>query len=528
MLFYALTGLINAITSTFLGIVIYFKNRKEAVNQGFSLFCLSVAIWSYGYYFWQVSTNASSALFWTRVLMGGAIFIPFCYFHFVLAFLGKIREKKKFLIFSYFIPFLFLVLDFTPLFVKEVTPELSFQFWPKPGITYHPFLIIWMFYLVYCTYLLSIAYKKSIGIKRVQIKYILSGITIGFIGGSTNYFLWYGIPIPPVGNVLVVAYVLLTAFAIAEYHLMNIQVILSEFLVALVGFILLIDVFLAGSFSTKLLKSGIFISFCYIGYLLIQNVFREIKRREEIERISKDLEKAYKELKKIDESKSEFISIASHQLRTPLTAIKGYISMIHDRTYGIPPEKMEKPLRHIYISAERLIKLVSELLNISRIEAGKVRAELEISSLEYIINSVITELKSLVKEKDLYLEFKKGKEPLPKISIDKEKMRQVILNIIDNAIRYTKEGGITVRCKKKENTYQVKVSDTGEGMTKREISDLFKSFSRGKAGKKGWVEGAGLGLYIAKKYVDMHKGKIWAKSQGKGKGSSFYIELPIQ
>jgi len=252
------------------------------------------------------------------------------------------------------------------------------------------------------------------------------------------------------------------------------------------------------------------------------------KLEEEVEKATKELKKAYRELKKLDEAKSEFISIASHQLRTPLTAIKGYISMIHDRTYGVPPEKMEKPLRHIYISVERLIKLVSELLNISRIEAGKVKAEFEISSLEYIINSVITELKSLVKEKDLYLEFKKGKEPLPKISIDKEKMRQVILNVIDNAIRYTKEGGVTVKCKKKENTYQVKVSDTGEGMTKGEISDLFKSFSRGKAGKKGWVEGAGLGLYIAKKYVDMHKGKIWAKSQGKGKGSTFYIELPIQ
>lgn len=288
-------------------------------------------------------------------------------------------------------------------------------------------------------------------------------------------------------------------------------------------FILTID--LTHLSYTLLIKSLLQVmSFFIVGWLSSGFVKKTLAEQK----ITQKLEKAYRELKKLDEAKSEFISIASHQLRTPLTAIKGYISMIHDRTYGVPPEKMEKPLRHIYISAERLIKLVSELLNISRIEAGKIKTELEISSLEDIINSVITELKSLVKEKDLYLEFKKGKEPLPKISIDKEKMRQVILNIIDNAIRYTKEGGITVRCKKKENTYQVKVSDTGEGMTKREISDLFKSFSRGKAGKKGWVEGAGLGLYIAKKYVDMHKGKIWAKSQGKGKGSSFYIELPIQ
>ena len=105
-------------------------------------------------------------------------------------------------------------------------------------------------------------------------------------------------------------------------------------------------------------------------------------------------------------------------------------------------------------------------------------------------------------------------------------MRQVILNIIDNSIRYTEKGGITIEIKNDKNFLTIIISDTGEGMTKNEIGYLFNSFSRGKAGNRMWSEGAGLGLYIAKKFTQMHYGKIWAKSKGKKQGSTFYIRLP--
>ena len=102
------------------------------------------------------------------------------------------------------------------------------------------------------------------------------------------------------------------------------------------------------------------------------------------------------------------------------------------------------------------------------------------------------------------------------------------MNVLDNAIRYTQEGGITVKLKTQNSKLKIIISDTGEGLTKEEISKLFKSFSRGEAGTKFWTEGAGLGLYLARKFVEMHGGKIWAESEGKGKGSTFYIELPMK
>ena len=252
------------------------------------------------------------------------------------------------------------------------------------------------------------------------------------------------------------------------------------------------------------------------------------KLEKEVNKATRELRKAYRDLKKLDEAKSEFISIASHQLRTPLTAIKGYISLINEKIYGRPPKRMKKPLNNIHTSTERLIKLVGDLLNISRIEAGKVKLNIEKSQLEDIINSVVSELKNLAKEKKLYLKWEKPRKSLPKVLVDKDRIRQVILNVIDNGIRYTERGGITIRYRKGNKISKLIISDTGEGMTKKEISNLFRSFTRGSIGQRTWTEGTGLGLYIAKKFLDLHNGKIWAKSPGKGKGSTFYIELPIE
>lgn len=251
------------------------------------------------------------------------------------------------------------------------------------------------------------------------------------------------------------------------------------------------------------------------------------KLEKEVERATKELRVAYEELKKLDKAKSEFVSIASHQLRTPLTAIKGYISMMREKIYGIPPEKMAKPLENIYTSNERLIKLINDLLNVSRIEAGRMEMNFEKLSLEEIITSVVEELWSVAKERNIYLKFEKLEKPLPKVSADREKIRQVILNVVDNAIRYTEHGGVTVQIQNPKSKIQIIVQDTGAGLTKYELSKMFESFSRGAAGTRLYTQGVGLGLYIARRFVEMHRGKIWAESKGRGKGSTFYIELPI-
>lgn len=518
---FALSGFINGISAVIFGLLVYLKNPRQLINKTFGLMTLAIAIWAFGYGFWLTTQNKELALFWTRILSIGSTFIPIFFLHWIFVLLNLQAKRKQILIFGYILTLIFLSFAFTPFYVKDVAPRLFFPWWPVPGIVYNFYLILGYLGIVsYGGYELIKAYNEAKGDLKKQIQYVLLAMIIGFGGGATNFPLWYGIPLLPYGNFLVFLYPLIFSFAILKYHLFEIRVILTELLIVLMGIILLVLPLLMPSLTLKFLTTAILFLFGIFGYLLIRLTYQEIERREE-------LQKAYEELKKLDVAKSEFISIASHQLRTPLTAIKGYISMMLEKVYGELPEKMKKPLENIYTSNERLIKLINDLLNVSKIEAGKIEINFEKAQIEEIIESVIKELEISAKEKSIYLKFEKPEKLLPKITVDKEKIRHVIMNVIDNAIRYTEKGGVTIELKIVNSKLQIVISDTGAGLTKDEISKMFESFSRGAAGTQLYTEGVGLGLYVAKKFIEMHNGQIWAESPGKNKGSKFFIELPI-
>jgi len=260
-------------------------------------------------------------------------------------------------------------------------------------------------------------------------------------------------------------------------------------------------------------------------YSQVQDLSQNLQKK--VEEQTRELKRAYEELKALDKAKSEFISMASHQLRTPLSAIKGYISMLIEGSYGQISEKTREKLINVFQSNERLIRIVNDLLSISKIELGKMELDLSLCQIEDLIQSCYEEMRIEAEKKGLKFIFEKPKTPLPKIKIDSLKIRQVILNLIDNAIRYTPEGEITIKLQMVNGKLQIVVKDTGEGLTKEEQRDIFEGFTRGSAGIAYFIEGAGLGLYLAKKFLELHQGKIWAESKGKGKGSTFFVELPM-
>jgi signal transduction histidine kinase len=518
---YAFIALLNAVSSLLLGIFIYSQGRKNLTNKTFGLFCFFVTIWSGAYFIWQVSDTAEEALFWSRALMVGAIFISISYFHFILVFLGKLQEKKRYLILGYLISLFFLFANFTSFFVEKVTSKLNFPFWPEPGILYHPFLTIWIFYAAFAIYLLFQEHKKASGKLKTQIRYILFGTIIGYLGGITNYFLWYNVPIPPIGNWTTVFFLGIIAYTIIKEQLFGIRLILTQFLVGIIAIPLFINIFLSKTLFEYTWKSVLLIFFLIAGYLFIKSVLDEIRYKEE-------LQKTYEELKVLDKAKSEFISMASHQLRTPLSATKGYISMIIEGSYGPLSEKIKEKMENVFQSNERLIKIINDLLNISKIELGKMETEIKPTKIEELIQSCYEEMKMEIEKKKLKFIFEKPKISLPKINIDPLKIRQVILNLIDNAIHYTPKGEIEIKAEKINSSIQISVRDTGEGLTEEERRTIFEGFTRGSAGITHFIEGAGLGLYIAKKYIELHRGKIRVESEGKGRGSTFYVELPIR
>lgn len=264
-----------------------------------------------------------------------------------------------------------------------------------------------------------------------------------------------------------------------------------------------------------------------VGWILIRSVRNEIERKEELQKISDSLAIANQRLKELDTAKSEFISIASHQLRTPLTAIKGYISLLLEGSYGKMPAPIQDVLDKIYTINSRLVQLVEDLLNISRIEAGRIQYNFEPTQIEPLVAELVDMFAFTAKNKQLALKIHLPKKTLPKLTIDPNKIKEVVSNLIDNALKYTKKGSVTVSVEAGESAARIIVSDTGIGIHPEEKEKLFEKFIRSKETTKLFVSGTGLGLYVGKNFVEAHGGKIWAESDGPGKGSRFIVELPF-
>ena len=256
-------------------------------------------------------------------------------------------------------------------------------------------------------------------------------------------------------------------------------------------------------------------------------VSRNLALYENLQKVNYDLNEANLHLKALDKAKSEFLSIASHQLRTPVSALKGYLSMMIDGDFGPIPEKINKLLKDLFDSASRLARTINIFLNVSRIEAGRLKLEKKPMQISDLVTSVVTELSSSAQNKGLVLSYEASTTALPLVYADGDKLREVILNLIDNAIKYTPQGSIKVQTLVKDNNLEFSSTDTGVGIDAVEAQALFRKFVRGDGAAQINTGGSGLGLFIAQKIIKEHEGNIWVESAGKGKGSIFKFTVPL-
>ncbi len=235
----------------------------------------------------------------------------------------------------------------------------------------------------------------------------------------------------------------------------------------------------------------------------------------------------YKKAKEVDQMKDEFISMASHELRTPVTIIKGYTSLILDGSYGHADDEVVDSITKIDITAKRLHTLVEDLLNVSRIEQSRMTIELKTQDISKIIEETIEEFKIVVKEKGLELKYNFDQKSLPLILVDADKLRQVLVNIIGNSVKYTQKGSVEIITEVKNGKIlEIKIKDTGIGMATKDRESLFLKFYRIKNKSTENIVGTGLGLWITKKLVNLMKGTISVDSM-EGVGTQFSISFPI-
>jgi signal transduction histidine kinase len=271
------------------------------------------------------------------------------------------------------------------------------------------------------------------------------------------------------------------------------------------------------------------------GISLAQRIILEANEREKLEKTAAELaiateqiQETNEKLEYVDKLKDEFVSLASHELRTPMTAIKSYTWLIINGKAGPLENKAKEYLNRIYISTERLIRLVNEMLNISRIESGKVKLNLESVDIKQLIGEIQKEFQPKAEELGLTWTAEVP-ESLPHLMIDREKIHQVFENLIDNALKYTNKGGsVRIRCVPGTEHIEFSITDTGKGIHPADMPKLFSKFGRLEGSYVSITgSGSGLGLYISKQYVELHRGKIWAYSD-LDKGSTFVFTLPLQ
>jgi signal transduction histidine kinase len=246
----------------------------------------------------------------------------------------------------------------------------------------------------------------------------------------------------------------------------------------------------------------------------------------DLQKINQKLTYANDNLQQLDTAKSEFLSIASHQLRTPLSGIKGYLSMLLEGDFGRLPAPAKKIITELFENSDRMTRLINTFLNISRIEANRLVISKKQIDMVELVRTTVHVFAVVAKKKGLDLKCKLPKKKIM-VSADPDKIKDVLINFIDNSIKYTKKGRVTVIVKATTKNVKISVKDTGMGVAKNDIDKLFEKFTRGTDITKVDTNGSGLGLYIAKKIIEVHNGEAFVSSPGKGKGSEFGFLLPL-
>lgn len=248
--------------------------------------------------------------------------------------------------------------------------------------------------------------------------------------------------------------------------------------------------------------------------------------QQRIDNATRELRRSNAQLQRLDEAKDEFISMASHQLRTPLTSIKGYLSMLIEGDLGEVTKDQKHVLNEAFISSERMVRLIGDFLNVSRLQTGKFVIEKHPVDLAQLVQRELEALESNAAARDMKFVYKKPKN-IPKLELDENKIEQVVMNFADNAIYYAKEKSkITVTLKKVGEFVEFTVKDTGIGVPKADQQHLFTKFYRASNARKARPDGTGVGLFLAKKVIDDHNGSI-VFSSVEGKGSTFGFRLPL-
>ena len=517
----AVTAFVNAGLIAF----IYTRNRTGLTNASFALFVLFLAVWALTILGFRLTLSDALALNLLKLSYVAATLIAASFYVFSIVFPDGSRPGR---VHAVAIVSVTGLLSLALLLPSFLTKSVVHHTWGREVILgaseFGLFAVVFLTLFAGGQLRLWRKYLSAEGVVRVQLGFIAWSVTtIGVIGMHFNLVL----PSPLfqdfryvwTGPIFTSVFATVITYSIFRYRFFNAKAMVAELLVFALWLGMLVRTLLASAESERL-SSGLLLAFSLpVGILLIRSVAQEIRARE-------DLVAANARLVELSRMKSELLSIVSHQLKAPVAVIRGYISMIQEGSLGKVPPTMRAAVDHVAEGGKMLASGIDDYLNVARIEQGRITYDFGDADLRQIVERVVSDFTSAAERKGLRLSFVADDRVAYVTRIDAGKMTEVVSNLLDNAIKYTPHGSIAVKLSRGDESLLLSIEDTGVGIDATILPKLFQKYVRAADASATNAGGTGLGLYVAREYVEAHGGKIWALTRGKGKGATFFVELP--
>ncbi len=515
------------ILSLLIGLFVYFRDRKNLANKILFWSLVPFLIWVFfNILIWASNRSDLIMFLWSiQIMIEPLTYIGMLYLVYVFINKRDVSFNAKLLTAIVYAPLILI----TPTIYSLSGFDLSLCYPIESVYSYYTYVLELSSIIAIALYS-SFRYRREQNLDaKKQILYLSSGVILfllmfasGNIFGSltddwvNSQFGLFGTPI----------FAGFIGYLIVRYRIFNIKLLGAQALVVSLWILIASILFLRTIETVRIIVAATSILLLILGIYLVRSVKREVEQRERIEKQEKALEAANARLKELDQLKSEFVSLATHQIRGPISAIRGYTSMLLEGDYGTIEGGVRESIQTIAASSAALAGIVQDFLDVSRIEQGKMRYEFTVLDFGKLARSVVEELAPAIERKGLRVRLEIPDDVL--VHADAGKLRQVIENLVDNAQKYTQEGTITILMTKTADRATLSVKDTGVGIAPETLPKLFRKFSRAEDASKANLRGTGLGLYVARQLVEAQGGSISAESEGEGKGAIFTVELPLK
>ncbi len=520
---FALSAIAVSVVSMGFGVSVYLSNRSSRMGRLWLIFMVAVSLWGLGLYGVTSAPSAQSALMWQYLLDASSIFIPITYLHFVFDFLNS--KRSRVLTAGWYGAFTLLFLSFTPFFKTGVSMSRFGFYWIDYGSLYILFPLYFVLIAGYATVLLVKAYHRHRHDKlmRGRIRNHLIASAIGFGGGITNFFPQL-FNVYPYGNYFVALYVVFMVYAVLRYRFFNIRIVSAQFFALAIVLFAFFNLFDTASLDVWLLRFGYFVLTSVFGFLLVRSVYREVEQREKLEKLAK-------ELKDTNHRQETIIHFIGHEVKGFLTKDIGTLSMVADGDFGTLTSEGRKFVQEALAAAREGVRSVTGILQAANLKKGTVIYHMRSLDIEPLVKESVSHAQEAAHKKGLTLNMRIDPAAAPYcVKGDAEQLQEhVFRNVIDNAIAYTPHGSVTISLGKNEKGNIVcSIRDTGVGISEEDKRVLFTEGGHGKDSLRVNAHSTGYGLYIVKEIVEAHKGRVYAESDGPGKGSTFIIEFPSE